>query len=139
MCNDFTAFPEEMAMGIVPAAQHGVHVATAAVAKFGSEFGDGFGSEFHTTKTNVLIVADLFKEHGARQGVTLLKDGMKEQGGAGVKDALLATFVHPIKNDVQAKRYGSAAGRLSFYLATSWLPGDKEVRAAAAIAARSAT
>lgn len=112
--------------------------AAHAVKDFALDFGDGFGSEFHTSVDNLRIVGKIVDEHGVINGAKLVHQGMKAQGpGNGVKDAILGTFVRPVVNDFKAHEYGHATGRLAFYVVTAPIPGDKELRAAAAILAQS--
>lgn len=125
-------------MQISAAHRQRFETAKDAVKDFAVDFGQGFGSEVKMSVNNIRIVSKLFEEHGAVKGVKLIHSGIKEQGaGQGIKDALLGTFVRPVVNDFKAHEYGTATGRLAFYVVTAPIPFDKELRAAAAVLAQS--
>lgn len=102
--------------------------------------GTGFSSEASSAVRDIRIIGRFFRDQGTMSGVRLLRDGIKEIGSsrAGVRDALAGAFITPIREDIAAGRTSHAIGRAGFHIATLILPGDKVLRAAAAIVARSA-
>ncbi len=113
--------------------------ALAASHNFATGVGSGFGSEAAAAARDLRVIAGFFRDNGAVSGARLLGTGIREIGSSrtGVRDALSGAFITPIRDDLHAGRTASAIGRAGFHLATLVLPGDKVLRAAAALIARS--
>lgn len=114
--------------------------AVAATRSFASGVGAGFGSEAASAAHDLRVIASFFRENGAAHGARTLGLGLRTMGSSrtAVSDALSGAFIAPIRDDLRAGRSAQAMGRAGFHLATLVLPGDKVIRAAAAVIARSA-
>jgi len=120
--------------------RRGAERAATTARRVGTGVSEGFVGEAALVVADVRVVADIFRSRGAREGARVLRDGVRELGSSpeGTKDALKGAFITPIATDIKAGRHDRAVGRAAFHAATMIFPGDKVLRAASALVARSA-
>jgi hypothetical protein len=118
----------------------GLQLAASETVAFTRGIGHGFGKEASSAFTDLKVIGRVFRDTGVRSGFSLLRDGIREMGRSqnGVRDALAGAFITPIRTDINEGRTSQAIGRAGFHIVTMVFPGDKVIRAAAAVAARSA-